>query len=41
MIPETGKMDMEVSSLSSLGQIRNCEDGAMKIREDIRGKTQS
>lgn len=41
MIPETGKMDMEVSSLSSLGQIRNFEDGAITIREDIRGKTQS
>jgi hypothetical protein len=40
MIPETGKLDLEASSLSSRGRIRESEEAA-SIREDARDNNQS
>lgn len=40
MIPETGKLDLEASSLSSRGRIRGSEEPASR-REDARDNNQS
>ena len=41
MIPETGKLDLEASSLSSRGQILISEEASFNIREDARDNNQS